>query len=127
MAKDYTIAYLLDLYGPALTEKQRNLVDYYYNEDLSLSEISENEGITRQGARDSIKRAENQLREWEDKLGLLRQRQRREEAAGRLQAAASQALVLLGQPGREAEVRARLREILQTAEGLQEPALGTGM
>ncbi len=127
MAKDYTIAYLLDLYGPALTEKQRNLVDYYYNEDLSLSEISENEGITRQGARDSIKRAENQLREWEDKLGLLRQRQRREEAAGRLQTAASQALVLLGQPGREAEVRARLREILQTAEGLQDPAPGTGM
>ena len=127
MAKDYTIAYLLDLYGPALTEKQRNLVDYYYNDDLSLSEISENEGITRQGARDSIKRAENQLREWEDKLGLLRQRQRREEAAGRLQTAASQALVLLGQPGREAEVRARLREILQTAEGLQEPAPGTGM
>ena len=121
------MAYLLDLYGPALTEKQRNLVDYYYNEDLSLSEISENEGITRQGARDSIKRAENQLREWEDKLGLLRQRQRREEAAGRLQTAASQALVLLGQPGREAEVRARLREILQTAEGLQEPAPGTGM
>ena len=49
------------------------------------------------------------------------------EAAGRLQTAASQALVLLGQPGREAEVRARLREILQTAEGLQEPAPGTGM
>lgn len=124
MAKDYTIAYLLDLYGPALTEKQRNLVDYYYNEDLSLAEISENEGITRQGARDSIKRAENQLREWEDKLGLLRQRQRREETAGRLQAAAAQALVLLGQPGREAEVRARLREILQAAEGLQDPGAG---
>ena len=42
MAKDYTIAYLFDLYGAALTDKQRALVEYYYNDDLSLSEISEN-------------------------------------------------------------------------------------
>ena len=62
MAKDYTIAYLFDLYGAALTDKQRALVEYYYNDDLSLSEISENEGITRQGARDGIKRAESQLK-----------------------------------------------------------------
>ena len=48
---------LFDFYGETLTEKQRELFDLYYNEDLSLSEIAEHAGITRQGVRDSIKRA----------------------------------------------------------------------
>ena len=48
------------------------MIELYYNDDLSLSEIAENEGITRQGVRDSIKRAENQLLEMEEKLGLVR-------------------------------------------------------
>lgn len=70
MAKDLKMSVLLDLYGEMLTQKQRMLVDYYYNEDLSLSEISANEGITRQGVRDGIKRAEGQLYAYEEKLGL---------------------------------------------------------
>ena len=61
MAKNLEIAVLLDLYGDMLTEKQRDFLGYYYNDDLSLSEIAENEGITRQGVRDAIKRAEAQL------------------------------------------------------------------
>ena len=48
---------LFDFYGETLTEKQRELFDLYYNEDLSLSEIAEHAGITRQGVRDSIKRS----------------------------------------------------------------------
>ena len=60
---------LFDFYGETLTEKQRELFDLYYNEDLSLSEIAEHAGITRQGVRDSIKRAEHALHEMEDKLG----------------------------------------------------------
>ena len=55
MGKNFEISLLLDFYGDMLTEKQRDMVDYYYNDDLSLSEIAENEGITRQGVRDSIK------------------------------------------------------------------------
>lgn len=70
MAKNLEIAYLLDFYGEMLTKKQRDFIDLYYNEDLSLSEIAENEGITRQGVRDSIKRAEVQLFDMEEKLGL---------------------------------------------------------
>ena len=62
---------LFDFYGETLTEKQRELFDLYYNEDLSLSEIAEHAGITRQGVRDSIKRAEHALHEMEDKLGLV--------------------------------------------------------
>lgn len=72
MAKNLEISYLLDFYGECLTEKQRSFLDYYYNDDLSLSEIAENEGITRQGVRDAIKRAENILFDMENKLGLAK-------------------------------------------------------
>lgn len=71
MAKNLEISNLLDFYGEMLTEKQRDFLDYYYNEDLSLSEIAENEGITRQGVRDAIKRAEAQMLDMESKLGLF--------------------------------------------------------
>lgn len=72
MAKNLEISLLLDFYGSMLTEKQKSMIDFYYNNDLSLSEIAENEGITRQGVRDSIKRAELQLFEMEEKLGLAK-------------------------------------------------------
>ena len=60
----------VDLSGDLLTEKQQEVIEYYYNEDLSLAEIAEHSGITRQGVRDSIKRAEAQLRAFEEQLGL---------------------------------------------------------
>ncbi|MBQ6058765.1 MAG: YlxM family DNA-binding protein [Clostridia bacterium] len=69
--KNLEIAYLLDYYGGMLTDKQREVVDLYYNEDLSLAEIAEHAGITRQGVRDSIKRGEEQILEMEEKLGLV--------------------------------------------------------
>ena len=69
MAKDFEMGYLLDFYGEVLTPKQREMLNQYYNDDLSLSEIGENFGITRQGARDAIKHGENALKELEaDKL-----------------------------------------------------------
>ena len=72
VAKDLKISYLLDFYGDMLTEKQQEVIDAYYNEDLSLAEIAEDWGITRQGVRDAIKRAEQQLTEMEERLGLAR-------------------------------------------------------
>ena len=72
MAKDLEMGYLLDFYGEVLTEKQREVVECYYNEDLSLAEIAEEKGITRQGVRDGIKRAEQQLLEMEERLGLAK-------------------------------------------------------
>ena len=72
MAKDLSISYLLDFYGQMLTDKQREVTEFYYNDDLSLAEIADHSHITRQGVRDSIKRAEAQLREYEEKLGLAR-------------------------------------------------------
>lgn len=72
MAKNLEITYLLDFYGEMLTEKQRSFIEYYYNDDLSLSEIAENENITRQGVRDAIKRAESILLDTEEKLGFAK-------------------------------------------------------
>lgn len=71
VAKNLEITILLDFYGEMLTSKQREFLDYYYNEDLSLAEIAANVGITRQGVRDAIKRAECQLLEMEQRLGLV--------------------------------------------------------
>lgn len=68
--KDLRVAILLDYYAPMLTEKQRDVIDLYYNEDLSLSEIAEHEAITRQGVRDSIKRGEQTLYDMEEKFHL---------------------------------------------------------
>lgn len=61
---------LCDIYGALLTDKQRNALELYCNEDFSLSEIAENTGISRQGVRDQIKHAENQLIFYESVLGL---------------------------------------------------------
>ena len=63
---------LLDFFGDLLTDKQREYFDLYHNEDLSLSEIAENVGITRQGVYDIIARAENTLLETERKTGLIK-------------------------------------------------------
>lgn len=68
--KDLRVSVLLDYYAPMLTDKQRDVIDLYYNEDLSLSEIAEHENITRQGVRDSIKRGEQTLYEMEEKFHL---------------------------------------------------------
>ena len=70
MAKDFEMGYLLDFYGEVLTPKQREMLNQYYNDDLSLSEIGENFGITRQGARDAIKHGETTLKELEAKVGF---------------------------------------------------------
>ena len=71
MAKDLEITMWIDFYGDILTGKQREFLDLYYNEDLSLAEISANVGITRQGVRDAIKRAECRLVEMEERLKLV--------------------------------------------------------
>ena len=68
----YRMALLYDFYGDVLTPRQKEFYDLYYNEDLSLAEIAENNGITRQGVRDVIVRAEAILTDLEDKTGLIK-------------------------------------------------------
>lgn len=85
MAKDLEMGYLLDFYGEALTEKQREMLRQYYNEDLSLSEIGENFGITRQGARDTIKHGESALLDLEQKVGFAARYRRVQQKLEELQ------------------------------------------
>lgn len=68
--KDWKKSYLLDFYGEVLTERKKEVLDMYYNEDLSLAEIAEQIGISRQGVRDLIKKAEEEIFFLEEKLGL---------------------------------------------------------
>ena len=71
MDKNVRICLLFSFYRNMLTKRQIDCVDLYYNEDLSLAEISELLGITRQGVRDNIKRAENTMNDTEERLGLV--------------------------------------------------------
>lgn len=68
--KNLELAFLLDFYGDVLTERTRSLLEMYYCDDLSLSEISENVGISRQGVRQAIKKGEEELLLLEEKLSL---------------------------------------------------------
>lgn len=74
MAKDLIKAEYYDIYKPLLTEKQCEIMEMYYFSDLSLGEISEETGITRQAAFNSIKKSEERLNELEKALGLLKKR-----------------------------------------------------
>ena len=67
-----TYALLFDVYGDTLTEKQKLCCDLRYNQDLSLGEIGELEGISRQAVRDNLVRAETQMIELEEKIGAVR-------------------------------------------------------
>ena len=72
MEKNVKVSILLDIYGKLLTEKQFKLLNDYYNYDLSLSEIAENERITRQAVRDNLKKGENKLLQFEEKLLIMK-------------------------------------------------------
>ena len=72
MEKKVETSMLWQIYGKLLTEKQYEYIDYYYNNDLSLSEIAENDSITRQAVRDIIKKGERKLFEYEEKLLFMK-------------------------------------------------------
>lgn len=88
-SKDLSVTVLFDFYGEILTEKQKQVIDLYYNDDLSLAEIAEQAGITRQGVRDCIKRGEATMRFMEEKLGLARRFSTVREALGEIRADAA--------------------------------------
>ena len=88
MPKNLELSYLIDFYGDVLTDKQREVLEQYYNDDLSLSEIAENFDITRQGVRDSIKRGEAILLDLEEKVGFARRYREMQGGLERLEALA---------------------------------------
>lgn len=79
MGKNLDMCRLIDLYGGLLTEKQLDIMDLYYNDDLSLGEIADHYDISRQGVHDAIKRGDEALVEYEQKLGLLNAEQQRKD------------------------------------------------
>lgn len=72
MEKNVEISMLCEIYGSLLTKKQLDILIDYYNNDLSLSEIAENNNITRQAVRDILKKGENKLFEYEEKMAIMK-------------------------------------------------------
>ena len=105
MEKNVYISLLNDFYGELLTEKQRQYIDLYYNDDLSLGEIGENEGISRQGVRDILVRAENTLLETEKKIGLAAKSAALARQAEEAEAMIGELTGLSAGQAREAELR----------------------
>lgn len=97
------IVKLYDIYGPLLTERQRELIELHYLQDLSLGEIADQDGVTRQAVHDQLARAERALESYEERLGLLA---RRAAARDRLQEARE--LLLRGELARAAAILAEL-------------------
>ncbi len=84
MEKTLRMSLLFDFYGPLLTERQQDVFQMYFHEDLSLGEIAEQLGISRQGVYDLLKRASAILEDFESKLGLVVKHQERQELYGEL-------------------------------------------
>lgn len=82
--KNLKVTYLLDFYGDVLDEHTRSVMKAYYDDDLSLSEIADGIGISRQGVRHLIKKGEEQLEFFEDRLGLSAYNERLMDAADTL-------------------------------------------
>ena len=84
MDEKVKISILLNLYGKLLTETQREYMDLYYNEDLSLSEIGDNENITRQAVRTILLKSKKKLYEYEKKLKFMQKEEKIKEILEKL-------------------------------------------
>lgn len=115
MAKDLNIGVLLDFYGSLLPEKQRQVIDYYYNEDLSLSEIADLIGMTRQGVRDAIKRGEATLVDTEEKLRFEERFRRMSQQMERLKETA-RAMEQINQTLQSEALAGQIDALRQTAD-----------
>ncbi len=81
LEKQFIFSVLYDYYGDLLKENQANIIDLYYNQDCSLSEIAEDMNISRQGVYDALKRAEKSLIDYEEKIKLYEKYEKYSEAA----------------------------------------------
>lgn len=84
----FSMTLLFDFYGELLTEKQKTYFDLYYNQDFSLAEIAEEEGISRQGVHDALVRTESLLRNFEEKTGIVAKAMQRRAALETIESAA---------------------------------------
>lgn len=121
MAKNLEISFLLDFYGDVLTEKQRDVMEQYYNDDLSLAEVADNFGITRQGVRDAIKRGEAILLDLEEKVGFAGRYRAVQEGVARIGELAKEIeFSNSGSYGGDAKISRSTAEILQIVQHISE-------
>lgn len=111
MEKKTMLSLLLDFYGELLKEKVRTATEMYYNDDLSLSEIAEDMGITRQGVRDLVKRAEQNLYNYEEKLGLYSRYQKTLEGLESLKKQLSETKSLIDSNVQNEEINVKISEM----------------
>lgn len=116
MEKKIEISLLFDFYKPLLTNSQQQAVELYYNDDLSLAEIAQQIGISRQGVRDLVKRSENQLFKYESELGLFKRFKVTEDALEKICVKADDILKNTD----DVHIEATAKEIIDLAEGLKE-------
>ena len=107
--KNLEIGYLLDFYGELLPERKRSVMDMYYNEDFSLAEIAAEIDISRQGVRDIIKKCEDELLFFEEKLGLAKKMKAVETSASEL-------LEISSELSLPTEVNEKIAELLRTVK-----------
>ena len=118
MAKDLGLALLIDTYGACLTEKQRSVLEMYYFEDMSLGEIAELEGISRQGVRDSIKRGESTLKELQDQLQFAGKFEQLNAYTRMIRKQAKDILAYVDSRGYTEQIRRAANEIVECANSL---------
>ena len=116
----YRMTMLFDFYGDLLTERQREFFDLYYNEDLSLAEIAENSGISRQGVRDVIVRAEAAMQEVEDKTGLIRRFHQMQQHIARIESAVQELKTINYRQYEDPRIDRLADAISQAAQALKE-------
>ena len=104
---------LFDFFGELLTDKQREYFHLHYNEDMSLGEIAESEGISRQGVWDIIRRGEESLRRYEEKTGLVARFAARRETVAVMEERLARLLPLTKGEARQLtlELTERVREL----------------
>ena len=116
----YRMTMLFDFYGELLTDRQKEFFDLYYNEDLSLGEIAENNGISRQGVRDVIVRAEATMQEFEDKTGLIRRFQQMQGHIDTIESSAAELKTINYRQYEDPRIENLVAAITQAAQALKE-------
>ncbi len=116
----YRMTMLFDFYGEVLTPRQKEFFDLYYNEDLSLAEIAENYGISRQGVRDVIVRAEAIMTDLEDKTGLMKRFLLMQQQVQAILAAAEKIQTVNYRQYDNPELARLAHEITRSAQALKE-------
>ena len=116
----YRMTMLYDFYGELLTERQQEFFDLYYNEDLSLAEIAENYGISRQGVRDVIVRAEGIMTEMEDKTGIIKRFHKMQKSLTEASESIDKIISINGNKYFDLELDSLARSVKNTLEELKQ-------